>query len=168
MGKAYQPRQFIKLLRARSEGISAAAVHKVAESQINPRQKKLGFSTDDPSDAKAQSYTAECKRTRQRLMGPYNVQTQWDPTPPVYIHCIASNGVGRSQNQHQDKEMWDLSLGSLWDLSGISLPSGPPVAHFLHRVLLETAPGSLWDLSGISLPSGPPRVHFLLTVHSMV
>ena len=36
------------------------------------------------SEAKAQSYMVIGKCTHQRLMGPYNVETQWDPTPPLY------------------------------------------------------------------------------------
>ena len=71
------------------------------------------------SEAKAQSYMLIGKCTRQRLMGPYNVETQRDPTPPVYIHCIASNGVERSCGQKHNGGVWDLS----WDLSGISLGS---------------------------------------------
>ena len=71
------------------------------------------------SEAKARSYMVIGKCTLQRLMGPYNVDTQRDPTPPVYIHCIASNGVERSRDQKHDEGMWDLSR----DLSGISLGS---------------------------------------------
>ena len=86
---------------------------------VQPRSKKTWFSADDMSEAKAQSYMVIGKCTRQRLMGPYNVDTQRDPTPSVYIHCIASNGVERSQDQKHDEGMWDLSR----DLSGISLGS---------------------------------------------
>ena len=105
------------------------------------------------SEATAQSYMVIGKCTLQRLMGPYNVDTQRDPTPPVYIHCIASNGVERSQDQKHDEGMWDLSR----DLSGISpgsllvldLWACVPYIEFL----LGSALGSLWDLSWISLGS---------------
>ena len=99
------------------------------------------------SEAKVQSYMVIGKCTRQRLMVPYNIDTQRDPTPPVYIHCIASNGVERSRDQKHDEGMWDLSR----DLSGISLGSllvlDPWACVPYIEFSLWSALGSLWDLS---------------------
>ena len=115
--------------------------------------KKTWFSADDLSEAKAQSYIVIGKCTRQRVMGPYNVDTQRGPTPSVYIHCIASNGVERSRDQKHNGGMRDLSR----DLSGISLGSllvlDPWACVPSIEFSLWSAPGSLWDLSGISLGS---------------